>query len=84
MTHCLGGDALAQWHLTFGMTHRFGAQHETGEVECPFVQFRNVRAVHVTQLALEAFVDNLILLGNRESAGILIVVLVDVGEKCGE
>ncbi len=45
------------------------------------MQVRGVRAVDVAQLALEALVDDLVLLGGCQSAGVLIVVTVDHLEK---
>ena len=42
---------------------------------------RGVRTVDVAELALEALVDDLVLLRWGHPAGVLVVVLVDVGEE---
>ena len=48
--------------LIVRVAHRVGAQHQAGEVERPLVQVGDVRAVDVAELALEALVDDLVLL----------------------
>ena len=66
--------------------HRVGAQHQAWEVEIPLVQPGDVRTVDIAKLAIEALVDDLILLGRCQATCILIVVLVDHLEqrrKCG-
>jgi hypothetical protein len=42
---------------------------------------RNVGAVDVAELALEAFVDDLVLFGDRQLSRVLVVVLVDELEE---
>src|ERR687897_700580 len=54
-----------------------GSEHEPGEVELPFVLTRDVGAVDVAELAVEALVDDLALLGPGELGGVLVVVPVD-------
>ena len=81
VAHHRGGEALANGNLLGGLTHRVGAQHEARKIERPFVLSGNVGTVDVAELALEAFVDDLVLLGDRELARILIVVLVDKLEE---
>ena len=54
------------------------SKHESREVELPIVQFRNVRTIDVTELALEAFVSNLILLLGRHEPSVLALVFVNV------
>ena len=48
------------------------------------MQLGDVGAVDVAELALEALVDDLVLLDGREPAGVLVLVLVDVREERGE
>ena len=84
MAHERGGETLAHGHLLGGLAHRIDAQHEARKVERPFVQTRDVGTIDVAQLALEAFVDDLVLLGDGELAGVLIVVLIDEFEESRE
>ena len=84
MPHDCSGELVASGNLTICATHGVCAKHEAREIECPFVKFWNVRAHHVTQLALEAFVNNVILLSRSHLPCILIVVHVDIREQCWE
>ena len=77
MTHHCRGEAVTQRHLTIGAAHLVGTQHESRKVERPFVLSRDVRTVHVAEFALKAFVDDLVLLSGCESAGVLIIMLID-------
>ena len=45
------------------------------------MQFRNVRAIDVTQFALEALVGNLVLLSRRQPASVLIFMLIDITKQ---
>ncbi len=75
--HHLGGRLVTGRLDAVGVLHRVGAQHQPREVEVPLVQLGDVRTVDVAELALEALVDDLVLFGRGESAGVLVVVLVD-------
>ena len=79
------------WSVTFADTdcgrlrcRTCSAQHQPGEVQLPLVLPGDVRAVHVAELALEALVDDLVLLGRRHLGRVLVVVLVDEVEQRGE
>ena len=52
-----------------------------GKSSVPLVLARHVRAVDVAELALEALVDDLVLLGRRQPAAVLVVVAVDQLEQ---
>jgi hypothetical protein len=67
--------------VAIGATHGVGTQHKAREIQCPFVQAWDVRAVDVAKLALEAFVCDVVLLSGRHLARVLIIVLVDVVEQ---
>src|SRR3546814_5277710 len=54
-----------------------GPQHQAEEVELPLVLTRDVRAVHGAELAVEALVDDLVLLRGGELGRVLVVVVVD-------
>ena len=43
-----------------------------------------IRAIDVTQLALETFVDHVVLLGGSHLARILVIMHIDVREQCWE
>ena len=74
-------ELVATGELTVAGAGLLGAQHEAGEVEVPLALARDVRAVHVAELAVEAFVDDLVLLGRAHATGVLVVVPVDVVEE---
>ena len=59
------------------MLDLFGPQHQSREVDGPLVLIGHVRAVDVAELAVEAEVDDLVLLGGREPGRVLIVVPID-------
>ena len=61
-----------------------GSQHQPREVQVPLALPRGVRAVDVAELALEALVDDAVLLGAGQPAGVLVVVAVDQLEQAGE
>ena len=75
--HHLGGRLVSGDLMPFGVLHGVGTQHQAREVEVPLVQLGNVRAVDVAELALEALVDDLVLLGRCQASGVLVVVFVD-------
>ena len=63
------------------MAHRISAQHQTRKIKFPFTLSRNIRAVDITQFALEALVNDLVLLSRRQTASILIFVLINEVKK---
>ena len=48
------------------------------------MEFRNVGAVDVTEFAVEAFIDDLVLLIGSELLRVLVVVLIDKVKKSWE
>ena len=79
--HDCGGEFVASRNLAVGATHGVCTKHKAREIECPFVQFGNVRAHDVTQFALETLVSNVILLSRRHLACVLIVVRINVRKQ---
>jgi hypothetical protein len=80
----LVGDLLPQRLAAVAVPHLLGAEHEAGEVEVPLALARHVGAVDVAELAVEALVDHLVLLGAGEPGRVLVVVAVDGLEERGE
>src|SRR5258706_371000 len=70
--------------LTGGVAHRVGSQHEPREVDVPVTLPGDIRAVHVAELALEALVVDLVLLGLGQIGGPMVVTVVVVAVDSGE
>ena len=62
------------------VVHRLRAQHQPREVELPLVG-RDVRALHVAELALVALVDHLVLLRLRHRRRVAAVLVDEVEQR---
>ena len=76
-THHLRGGLRARRLDAVLMLHRIGTQHESREIKLPLVQLRDIWAVDVAEFALEALVDDLVLLSRGHSARVAVVVPID-------